>query len=530
MDSVHAWRWMTVALTTAIVGCGGGGAGGPDPQPAPAAQAQGQAQAADPAPPDPPQVAVGNAEDAELRALVLERGVTGDPTLNRALPDTDDPVVALGRALFFTKALGGAQDSACVTCHHPALGGGDGLSLPIGVGAVDPDVLAPDRQLTSGLPNVPRNAPTFFNLGLCDARLFHDGRVESLGGTPGAIGAGAFIRTPDSAFGTPDDDAGANLAAAQARFPVTSVEEMRSETFEPGSDNDTVRAHLASCIGGYDAGTGELTRNEWLPLFRAAFGAGAPQDLVTFDNIAFALGEYERATVLVDNRFFAFVRGDDAALTDEEKEGARLFYTAAVDDGGNCFQCHAGDLFSNEEHHTIAFPQFGPGKGDGDDDDFGRERETGLADDRYRFRTPTLLNVAQTAPYGHAGVYETLGQVLQHYNNPAGEVDDFFDDDGACSLEQFEDRADCATLYPNSAANSDAALAKLGRERNQGTTDFPDLDLNGDDRDVLVAFLGALTDPCTEDRACLDAFVPDADTENPDDLQIVAVDGNGNPL
>ena len=88
----------------------------------------------------------------------------------------------------------------------------------------------------------------------------------------------------------------------------------------------------------------------------------------------------------------------------------------------------------NHLHHVIAFPQIGPGKGDGRTDsegnteDFGRERETAQRNDRYRFRTASLLNIEVSAPYGHAGAYQSLDQVLRHYDNPRNSVDDYFDD------------------------------------------------------------------------------------------------------
>jgi len=58
--------------------------------------------------------------------------LTGDPTTNRSLPQITDNKAQLGMKLFYTKSLGGDKDSACVTCHHPMLGGGDNISLSIG--------------------------------------------------------------------------------------------------------------------------------------------------------------------------------------------------------------------------------------------------------------------------------------------------------------------------------------------------------------------------------------------------------------
>ncbi len=85
--------------------------------------------------------------DAQLRAVVAEQGLTGDPSLGRDLPSIEDPMAQLGKKMFFTKALGGDGDSACATCHVPTLGGGDGLALSIGVGADDPDLVGPGAHI-----------------------------------------------------------------------------------------------------------------------------------------------------------------------------------------------------------------------------------------------------------------------------------------------------------------------------------------------------------------------------------------------
>ncbi len=140
--------------------------------------------------------------DAGLRAIIADQGLSGDPSQGRDLPSINDPLAQLGKQLFFTKALGGDKDAACASCHHPLLGGGDGLALSIGVGAVDPDLLGSGRSHPSGAPNVPRNAPTTFNCAMWDQVMFHDGRLESLDKIPGRNGAGtAGIRTPDTCPG-----------------------------------------------------------------------------------------------------------------------------------------------------------------------------------------------------------------------------------------------------------------------------------------------------------------------------------------
>ncbi|GLS24445.1 cytochrome-c peroxidase [Marinibactrum halimedae] len=275
-----------------------------------------------------------SALDVELKALIDTFSWNPDPLAERSLPDIDSPLAQLGKALFFSKSLGGDFDVACASCHHPLLGGDDDLSLPVGVGAFDPSLLGHGREHNDGLPNVPRNSPTTFNAGLWDTALFWDGRVESEGQEDNANGSVSGIRTPDTEFNVVDTNAGDNLVAAQARFPVTSSEEMKSEFFEAGSDNTTIRDHLAARLGDYGVGSGELARNEWLVAFQEAYGtAEDASTLITFDNIAHAIGEYQRSQVFVDSPWLNYVNGETNAMTDEQKEGAILFFTS-VDEGG----------------------------------------------------------------------------------------------------------------------------------------------------------------------------------------------------
>ncbi len=468
--------------------------------------------------------------DAELRVLIAEQNLTGDPSLGRTLESIGDPLAQLGKKLFFSKSLGGEFDSACVTCHHPALGGADGLSLSVGVDAVEPDLLGPGRQTASALPNVPRNAPTTFNVGLWDSGLFFDSRVESLGNEPGQNGAASGISTPDSGANVIDINAGPNLTVAQARFPVTSIEEMRGD-FEAGQSNDVLRGHLAARIGGYGIGAGEILDNGWLSEFQTAFASAEPAEtLITFDNIVLALAAYERSQVFVDTPWRAYVLGDNDAISDDAKEGALLFFTPTDEGGASCFECHSGDLFTDGEHHAIGAPQFGPGKGNPSDNDFGRENVTGIANERFRFRTPSLLNITETAPYMHSGAYETLGEVLQHYNNPDNTVDDFFDDGGVCQLAQFEDVPNCEALYPEARQNSIAALNKVDEEQDQNDPQaLPNININNNERNQLAEFLEALTDPCVTDRACLAPWVP-LPEDAPDENQLNGFDANGNLL
>lgn len=511
-----------ILLSLALTGCGGGES---------ESEAAVSSMADDAPTSEEPVVTEPLSEtDQQLLGLVNGLGLAIDPLAGRSLPTIDQPIAILGRALFFSKSLSGQFDTACASCHHPVLGGADQLTFSVGVDALNPDQLGIGRRNKTDEFEVPRNAPTVFNTGLWDTGLFWDSRVESLGKEPGTHGSQSGIRTPDSAFGEADSAAGANLAAAQAKFPVVSEYEMRGETFEEGSDNDTIRTHLAARIGGYGVGSDELENNGWLARFQEAFGINSnAESLITFERIAQAISEYEQSMVFVDNPWQHYLEGDLEALTEQQKRGAILFFSPPQQGGAGCAACHNGPLFSDGQHHTVAFPQFGPGQDDGTVDDLGRERATADTSDRFRFRTPSLLNIAQTAPYGHAGSFDTLERVVRHYLNPPLSVEGFFDQKEWCQLPQFEQRTDCASLFPDSPANSRLALEKLRNEQLARTSRLANIRLNENDVSALVSFLEALTDPCVTNRDCLSPWIAGPE-DDADGHLLNAVDGEGQAL
>lgn len=458
-----------------------------------------------------------NFDDAQLLSLVAAAGLTGDPTTGRTLPAVTDAKAKLGKKLFFSKGLGGDDDSACVTCHHPSLGGGDNLSLSIGVGSETPDLLGPGRfhDMTAegydGGPPVPRNAPTTFNIALWDQALFHDGRVESIGKTAGMNGDdGSGIRTPDSAFGSADPDAGSTLTSAQARFPITSPEEMRGFIFQAGNTNAELRTALEV----------KLTNSGWGPHFAMAY----PDATVTHQRIAEAIGEFERSQVFVDSPWKAYVEGDKTAISESAKRGATLFFSSIEDGGANCTSCHAGDFFTDEQFHVLATPQIGRGKGNGSsgNDDFGRFRESNVASDMYRFRTPTLLNVEVTGPWGHAGAYTTLENMVRHMLNPADAIANY-------DFNQLDSNA--GIQADDMLVNTQLALDQLEANRTNNVSGVhQNVEFTQADVTDLVEFLKTLTDPCVKDRNCLAPWIPQGMGSGPDGLKLDAIDNTGAPL
>jgi cytochrome c peroxidase len=440
--------------------------------------------------------------DAKLRELIEENGLAGDPAAGIDAPSIEDPLAQLGKKLFFSKSLGGDFDAACVTCHHPALGGGDDLAMSIGVHADDPDLLGPGRTHPDGDLTVPRNAPTTFNIAIWQRALFWDSRVESLNGD-----GAPPIRTPDSAFGVPDDEAGSSLAEAQARFPVTSADEMRGFEFVAGGSNDELRTALED----------RLTEDDrWVAEFEAVYGDGE----ITYGRIAEAIGAYERSQLFVDTPWRAYVEGDRWAIGPMAKRGALLFFRSVEEGGAGCASCHSGDFFTDESFSSISAPQIGRGKGDGatGTSDFGRERETGEPEDRYTFRTPTLLNVAETGPYLHSGAYDNLADVIRHHFDPQGAVMHYDPASvpDAASEDFMANTIEMIDYLQTSERVIDSFNEPVG---------YKELEIK-----ALVAFLETLTDPCVVDRECLAPWVADPATDDVDGNLLVAFDDNGDPL
>lgn len=463
--------------------------------------------------------AVADPPGQQARELARSQGLDGNPVGSHVIPTPDDPRFQLGRALFFSSKLSGSGDISCGACHMPQLGGADGLSLAVGVDSVFPEVAGPGRvqdiadsldPRTDGGPNMPRNVTTLFNIGLINKAHFWDGRVFTLGDGHAPNGANAPINTPDAPFESADSRAGDSMLQALVLFPVITLVEMRGFSAFPGLERQDYRDTLAQRIGHHGE-FASLGPSPWLPLFQRAFGPGNAEQLITYSNITRAIEAYIQAQTFVDTPWKAFLAGNDDAMSAAAQRGAKLFFASAAEGGANCSACHTGDLFTDEAFHILAVPQIGRGGGEAQQDDFGRYAVSKVETDRYAFRTPPLLNVAVTAPYGHAGAHSTLEAIIRHHLDPAAAIDGY-DFDNLSSLPQFQG---LGVSYRNAERNTRRALAALQRVADPKLV----VPLRLSDAQVadLVAFLDeGLTDPCVRDMECMAFVVPDP-ADGPDD-------------
>lgn len=138
-----------------------------------------------------------------------------------------------------------------------------------------------------------------------------------------------------------------------------------------------------------------------IPDYKAWFARVFPGQGVTADTIAAAIATYERTVVSSYAPFDAWVDGKEDAISASAKRGFALFNGKA-----KCADCHSGWNFTDNKFHDIGTTTT----------DIGRGRyEPGNPKAQYAFKTPTLRDTAQRAPYMHAGQHTTLEDVMMHY-------------------------------------------------------------------------------------------------------------------
>jgi cytochrome c peroxidase len=314
------------------------------------------------------------ADDAvDRRALArVERPPLGLPAVR--IPAEDPPTIAkiaLGRKLFFDRRLSFNNTMSCGMCHIPEQGfTNNELRTPVGVAG---------RSL-------PRNAPTILNAAYFD-RLFHDGRERAL--------------------------------ETQPISPILAANEMANPS-----------------MGWLLAKLDSLP--DYAGLFERAFGGGP-----TADRLGMALATWERTMLAGDSQFDRWRYGGRAdALTPLEQEGYALFTGRA-----GCDRCHPIGkqfaLFTDQQFHDTGIGYSGAldaaddttrvpievspnvlvplsravvrSVGEPPRPDLGRFEVTLDPQDRWRFKTPSLRNVALTAPYMHDGSIATLEEVVRFY-------------------------------------------------------------------------------------------------------------------
>lgn len=311
----------------------------------------------------------------------------------------DERAADLGHRLFFDKRLSANGRVACASCHDPSRDFQDGLPLANGVG-------------TTARRTMPIAATAYSPF------LFWDGRKDSqwaqaLGPLESAVEHGG----------------------TRARYARVAAEHYRA-------DYERIFGRLPD-LRGVPEEAGPVAD----PKARAAWQRLSPaqRDAVTgvFVNLGKAIAAYERRIQYGPSRFDRFVSKwkrngtpPKDVLTDDEIAGLTLFVGKA-----GCVQCHNGPLFTNNEFHNTGVPRRAglpedrgrlPAVSAVKTDEFNcrsRWSDAGAKDCieldvlpaagpalERAYKVPSLRNVAERAPYMHAGQFSTLAEVLEHYN------------------------------------------------------------------------------------------------------------------
>jgi cytochrome c peroxidase len=201
--------------------------------------------------------------------------------------------------------------------------------------------------------------------------------------------------------------------------------------------------------------------NSYPSLFNAAFGS--PE--ITPEKIGLAIESFLLTLTSFDSKFDRAIKGE-ATLNEQEQRGLELFMTEydprREQFGADCFHCHGGPLFQSQSFANNGLESASAklcctcNKVLCEHRDLGRAIITGKDSDKGKFSTPSLRNIALTAPYMHDGRFATLEEVVEHYSTGVKRS---------------------STLDPNLAKHPDGGI-RLSKE----------------DKAALVAFLLTLSD------------------------------------
>jgi len=358
--------------------------------------------------------ASGSALDDQLYAALSQNGFTGriGSTLEQRLGRKVDTQLAdLGRNLFHDTIVGLNNDNSCSGCHAATAGFGDTQSIAIGV--ENNFIVGPHRAGPRNQRRTPMAANTAFF-----PNLMWNSRFASLSFDPFDNSLGFMFPPPEQL--TLSDKS--HLLIAQAFIPPTERVEAAGFVF-PG-DNFAIRDEVIRRINSVA---------EYRKLFGKNFPevkAGGP---ITYDMFAKAIAEFEFTLVFANAPIDRFARGEKNALTDDQKNGALLFFGTA-----NCVACHAvsgqsNEMFSDFREHVIGLPQIAPEVGNpaagnvvfdgpGQNEDFGLEQITGNSADRYMFRTSPIRNVALQPAFFHNGAFTRLEDAIRFHLDAIGQA------------------------------------------------------------------------------------------------------------
>jgi len=272
--------------------------------------------------------------------------------------------VELGRQLYFDTRLSSNNTVSCASCHHPDEGFGRRTQFGVGVNGQQGG----------------RNSPVSYNRILSDLQ-FWDGR------------AGALEEQAKGPIANPIEMGNTHEAAIKTLKAIPGYAMQFDKVF--GKDSLTID-NVAKAIAAFE---------------RCVVTGPAPYDfaegLRAFKSLsADDLEELKEDNPAAYKRYEQLAAGAKAApMSDSALRGRELFFEARI----GCSLCHVGANLTDEKYHNLGIGM------NTDKPDLGRYAVTKSEADKGAFKTPTIRNVAASAPYMHDGSLKTLGEVIDHY-------------------------------------------------------------------------------------------------------------------
>jgi len=251
--------------------------------------------------------------------------------------------------------------------------------------------------------NIKLNPPTEKGVEL-GKKLFYDGRLSS----DGVISCG-FCHIQDFAFThhthIVSHGVGGALGTRNAQ-PLHNLAFMKEFTWDGAVAHldlqpivpITAEVEMNETVGGILKKLEE--KPEYVKLFAQAFS----DQKINAENMFRALSQFMVLMISANTKYDKIERNEGSVFTEAEAAGFDLFTS-------KCASCHSGTLFTDQSYRNNGLPV------DTLYNDIGRKRVTGLDQDFYKFKVPTLRNIELTFPYMHDGRFKTLKDVLDHYTD-----------------------------------------------------------------------------------------------------------------
>ncbi|MFT6336737.1 MAG: cytochrome c peroxidase [Saprospiraceae bacterium] len=329
--------------------------------------------------------------------------------------------VELGKLLFHETAFGTngnfpitVNEYSCASCHHAGAGFQSGIAQGLGEGGEG-----------FGLMGEGRTRNQLCDPELCDIQPLRTPTVLNGAYQPLMLWNGQFGAT------------NLNIGTEDQWTPETP-----KETNNLGFEGLEIQAIAGLTVHRMEYDKESVTNNGYKSMFDNVFGEVNEGDRYTIVNAGLAIAAYERTITAYNAPFQKYLRGNQYALPDFQKEGAILFFGKA-----QCNTCHTGPALNKMEFHAIGLNEFDQSivthYNPEDPSQLGRAMFTGEDDDKYKFKTPQLYNLKDVNFLGHGASKRSIKEMVEYKNNgtpenanvPASQISDEFKPLGLTDLE-----------------------------------------------------------------------------------------------